>query len=142
MRIEFAVALCAAGLAIGLAHAGSSGNQPPTPFETSGLNPAGSEWLKENPYRADAAQNELAIKIGAEGYALNCARCHGLEAITGGMSPDLRYLEDGKFGDEWYLERTRKGYTHNGQEKMPKYEGIVSQEGMWAIRTYVESRSK
>jgi mono/diheme cytochrome c family protein len=58
------------------------------------------------------------------------------------MSPDLRYLEDGKFGDEWYMERTRNGYVHNGAVKMPKYEGILSQEGMWAIRSYVESQPK
>jgi cytochrome c-550 PedF len=142
MRNLIAAALCCTGLTIAVAYAGSSGNQPPTPFETTGLNPTGPDWLKENPYRADAAQTEVAIKVGEVGYGLNCARCHGLKAITGGMSPDLRYLEDGKFGDEWYMERTRNGYVHNGAVKMPKYEGILSQEGMWAIRSYVESQPK
>jgi mono/diheme cytochrome c family protein len=52
----------------------------------------------------------------------------------------LRYLEEGKFGDEWYLERLRNGYTQNGTTKMPKFEGIFTQEAMWAIRTYIESR--
>jgi cytochrome c-550 PedF len=97
--------------------------------------------LKENPYRGDAQQLEKAIEIGGEGYYNNCAACHGLQAVSGGVAPDLRELEAGKFGDEWYMERTRKGYMQNGQSKMPGYEGIVSQEAMWAIRSYIESRS-
>lgn len=108
--------------------------------DVTGLKPVGTEWLKENPYRSDASMKDLATKIGASGYNQNCARCHGLEVISGGLAPDLRYLEEGKFGDEWFLERIRNGYTQNGITKMPKFEGIFSQEAMWAIRTYIESR--
>jgi cytochrome c-550 PedF len=108
--------------------------------DTTGLKEIGKDWLKENPYRADPAMKELATTIGASGYNQNCARCHGLEVISGGLAPDLRYLEEGKFGDEWYLERVRGGYTQNGITKMPKFEGIFTQEAMWAIRTYIESR--
>jgi cytochrome c-550 PedF len=140
MKKRFAAVLGCTLLMAVSAFAGSSGNQPPTAFDTSGLNAVGAEWLKENPYRIDVAQKTLAISIGASGYNQNCARCHGLEVISGGMAPDLRYLEEGKFGDEWFIERLRNGYAQNGLTKMPKFEGIFTQEAMWAIRTYIESR--
>jgi cytochrome c-550 PedF len=138
MRAGLALASLTVIAGLALAH----GNVTPQPVDTSGLNPLGAEWLNENPYRGDAAQNAKAIELGSVGYLNNCAACHGLEAVSGGVAPDLRELEDGKFGDEWWMERTRKGVTQNGQSKMPHYEGIVSQEGMWAIRSYVESRPK
>jgi cytochrome c-550 PedF len=112
------------------------------PIETTGLNSVGPDWLKENPYRKDPAQYEIARKIGASGYNQNCARCHGLEVISGGIAPDLRYLEDGKEGDEWFLERIRNGYAQNGLTKMPKFEDIFTQEAMWAIRSYIETQPK
>jgi cytochrome c-550 PedF len=118
------------------------GDVQPQPIDTGGLPPVGADWLKENPFRADKTAYEAAIEIGASGYNQNCARCHGLEVISGGIAPDLRYLEDGKFGDEWFLERIRGGYTQNGLTKMPKFEGIFSQEAMWAIRSYIETRPK
>jgi mono/diheme cytochrome c family protein len=34
----------------------------------------------------------------------------------------------------------RKGYHQNGVTKMPKFEGLISQEAMWAIRAYIDSR--
>jgi len=112
------------------------GNVTPQAVDTTGLPPLGEEWREENPYRKD----DLAVRIGASGYNQNCARCHGLEAISGGIAPDLRYLEPGKEGDEWFLERVRKGYIRDGMTKMPVFEGVLSQEALWAIRTYLESR--
>lgn len=136
MRIATCVAALLALTGLALGH----GDVLPQPVDVSGLKPVGTEWLKENPYRADEAQKEIALAIGASGYNQNCARCHGLQVISGGLAPDLRYLEEGKFGDEWFLERMRNGYTQNEVTKMPKFEGIFSQEAMWAIRTYIESR--
>ncbi len=107
------------------------------PVDTAGLEPVGSEWRTENPYRG----NELAVKIGASGYNQNCARCHGLEVISGGIAPDLRALEKNQDGDKWFLNRIRHGAKTNGDTKMPAFEGLLSQEAMWAIRTYIESRS-
>jgi cytochrome c-550 PedF len=118
----------------------AASNTETVAIDTTGLNAVGADWLKENPYRTNTAQKQLAINIGASGYNQNCARCHGLEAISGGLAPDLRYLDEGKDGDEWFIERTRTGYTQNGITKMPKFEGIISQEAMWALRTYIESR--
>lgn len=119
------------------------GDVQPQAVDVAGLKPVGDEWLEENPYRlAGGEQYELAKKIGASGYNQNCARCHGLEAISGGIAPDLRELESDLDGDDWYMQRVRKGYSQNGAYKMPPFEGLLQQEAMWAIRSYIESRPK
>ncbi|MEL7347819.1 MAG: cytochrome c-550 PedF, partial [Pseudomonadota bacterium] len=117
------------------------GDMTPQEVDTRGLPTVGDDWLAENPYRAaEPAIRSTALQVGAEGYNSNCARCHGLEAISGGLAPDLRYLEPSAWGDEWYVERFRNGYTQNGVTKMPSFDGLLSQEAAWAIRTYVETR--
>jgi cytochrome c-550 PedF len=132
--------LVALTLLAGLAY--SHGDVTPQPVDTTGLPTLNVEWLKENPYRKDQTLLPIAIQIGAVGYLHNCAGCHGLNAVSGGVAPDLLLLEEGRFGDEWFLERTRNGHIQNGMVKMPKYEGIVSQEAMWAIRSYIEAQIK
>jgi len=125
-------AALAAGLPLGISQ-----------VDTGALPPTGEEWLSENPYRVDAVGEEIwqeAIKIGASGYNQNCARCHGLEAISGGLAPDLRYLEAEEYGDEWYVERFRVGATQNGITKMPGFGEVLGQDAAWAIRTYIETR--
>ncbi|MDH3593555.1 MAG: cytochrome c-550 PedF [Rhodospirillales bacterium] len=115
----------------------------PQPVNTDALPDVGEEWREENPYRAETAGEEVwktAIEIGASGYNQNCARCHGLEAVSGGLAPDLRYLEANLDGDEWYTERYRNGYTVNGITKMPGYDELLGQKAAWAIRTYIETR--
>ena len=110
------------------------GDVQPQAVNTDGLEPLGEEWLSQNPYSG----NELAIKIGASGYNQNCARCHGLEAISGGIAPDLRELGLGLEADEWYIYRFRQGASQNGIYKMPPFENVLSQEAAWAIRSYIE----
>lgn len=119
------------------------GDVTPQAVDTTGLPETGEEWLIENPYRAEAAGEEVwlkAIEIGASGYNQNCARCHGLEVVSGGLAPDLRYLEAEEYGDEWYMERYREGYTQNGITKMPAFGELLGQDAAWAIRTYIETR--
>lgn len=135
-RLAFSALTFGALVAFSASPALTHGDVTPQPVDTTGLEPLGEKWKEENPYR----DNPTALKIGASGYNQNCARCHGLEAISGGLAPDLRYLEKGKSGDEWYVERVRKGATINGVTKMPAFEGTLSQEALWAIRTYLESR--
>jgi len=119
------------------------GDVTPQAVDTEGLEPLGDDFLDENPYREIGGDvYQLAIEIGASAYNQNCARCHGLEAKSGGIAPDLRLLEDGVLGDEWYMERVRKGYTQNGAYKMPPFEKLMNQEAMWSIRSYVESLEK
>jgi cytochrome c-550 PedF len=120
----------------GAERAFAHGDVTPQPVDTTGLPSVGPDWLEKNPYRG----NELATKIGHSGFAQNCARCHGIDAESGGIAPDLRYLDKGEDGDAWFVNRIRHGYTQNGVTKMPAFEGILSQEAMWAIRTYLDSR--
>jgi cytochrome c-550 PedF len=117
---------------LGLAH----GDGAPQPVDTTGLEPLGEGWRTENPFR----DNEVAIEIGARGYNSNCARCHGLEVKSGGIAPDLRALEENADGDQWFLMRIRGGSQRDGRVMMPPFEGLLSQEAMWAIRAYVDSR--
>jgi cytochrome c-550 PedF len=144
MRIVrvFAAAALSAGAVIAAVSASlGHGDVQPQAVDTTGLEPLGEEWLEENPYRETGGQQyELAVEIGASGYNQNCARCHGLEAISGGIAPDVRFLEEGTLGDEWYMERVRNGYSQNGAYKMPPFEGVLSQEAMWAIRSYIETQ--
>ena len=93
------------------------GDVAPQPVNTDALPEVGEDWLTENPYRADKAGEEVwakAVQIGDSGFNQNCARCHGLGAVSGGLAPDLRYLEANESGDEWFVERFQHGFTQNG----------------------------
>jgi cytochrome c-550 PedF len=126
------------------------GNVTPQAVDTSGLPPVGDKWLDQNPYRG----NKLALKIGSSAYGQNCARCHGLDAQSGGIAPDLRKLDRDCFDikndkkkqacyketDNYFLTSIRHGKVRNGAVYMPPFEGIFNQEAMWAIKTYLEDR--
>ncbi len=124
------------GLAMG------HGDVTPQAVNTDTLPDLGEEWRDENPFRG----NEEAIRIGTSAYTQNCARCHGLDAISGGITPDLRKLND-EFefpdkaeSDQWFMERIRHGAVVDGRVYMPPFEGILSQEAMWSIRSYLDTR--
>nr|WP_234245372.1 MULTISPECIES: cytochrome c-550 PedF [Halomonas] len=123
------------------AQALSHGDVTPQPVDTRGLESLGEEWLDENPYRAGHPQHELAVDVGASAYNANCAACHGLEAKSGGIAPDLRELENGAWGDEWYKELVTHGSERGGRVLMPRMSDYVSQEGLWAIRAWLETVS-
>ncbi len=130
--------------------ANAHGNVTPQGVDTTGLAPLGEKWRAENPYR----ENKVAIKIGTSAYNQNCARCHGIEAISGGIAPDLRQLDRDCNGlkvaakkqacykemDAYYLTTVRAGKVRNGAVYMPPFEGIFNQEAMWAIKAYLETR--
>lgn len=111
------------------------GDVTPQAVNTKGLKPVGKAWKAENPYRED----KTALRIGDAAFNQNCARCHGLGAVSGGIAPDLRYLPKGKEGDEIFLQRIRHGSTRDGRVYMPPFQGLLSQEAMWSIRTYLDS---
>ncbi len=133
--------VAAGALAIGLGMstlAFGHGDVAPQPVDTTGLEPLGDEWRAANPYR----DNDTAITIGKAAYGQNCARCHGLDAVSGGIAPDLRKLDRGELGDEWFQERVRNGAVRNGAVYMPKFalpEGPLSQEALWAIRSWLDT---
>lgn len=86
--------------------------------------------FEHNPYRG----NKIAIQVGSSLYGLNCARCHGLQAISGGFTPDLREVPFE--WDAYFINRVRNGY----KSKMPAFEDVLTQEEIWAIKSYLDER--
>ena len=141
---EFNVFFIAVGIVVGLLifapiKLSAHGDVAPQPVDTTSLEQLGEDWLERNPY----VGNEEAIRIGASAYNQNCARCHGLGAVSGGIAPDLRYLPHDAEGDEWFIYRVRDGAVRNGITYMPKFAdtdgGPLSQEALWAIRAWLET---
>ncbi|MCG5242652.1 cytochrome c-550 PedF [Azospirillum doebereinerae] len=132
-------ALVFAGLALAgvaaSAPAFAHGDMTPQPVDTTGLDKLGETWKDANPFRG----NSRAIEIGASAFNQNCARCHGLGAVSGGIAPDLRYLEAGDSGDEWFKERVINGSVRNGVTYMPRFGEALGQEALWAIRSWLET---
>jgi cytochrome c-550 PedF len=141
-------ALLAAGLLAGCAdryglgpwQRGAPGrrNQGPDPIKDAGVSLDGDGWAAVNPYRS-SPEHDKAVEIGSSAYNQNCAACHGLEAKSGGIAPDLRMLDVGDAGDEWFVERVRHGAVRDGRVYMPKMADYLSQEALWAVRTYLDS---
>ena len=91
--------------------------------------------------------------MGDSAYGQNCARCHGLQAQSGGIAPDLRLLDRDcmdqknetkkqacfKETDNYFLTSVRHGKVRNGAVYMPPFEGVLSQEAVWAVKTYLET---
>ena len=143
-NVLLATGLLAAAVLSGTAWA--HGNVVPQAVETKGLTPIkdagvsldGDGWAAVNPYRS-SPERDKAVEIGASAYNQNCAACHGLEAKSGGIAPDLRMLDAGEAGDEWFVERVRHGAVRDGRVYMPKMADYLSQEALWAVRTYLDS---
>ena len=145
-----AIGACLIGGLVASTGVGAHGDVTPQAVDTSTLPKLGEAWRDENPFRA----NEAAVKIGTSAYNQNCARCHGLEAISGGIAPDLRKLDNDcattkdparraacvKDNDNYFLTTVRHGRTRNGAVYMPPFEGTFNQEAIWAIKAYLETR--
>lgn len=129
------VGAMAIGLAFGAGLVHAHGDVTPQAVDVSTLKPLGPEWQAVNPYRDD----KEAIRIGDSAFNQNCARCHGLGAVSGGIAPDLRKLDIAPETDEYFLSRIRNGVTRNGAVYMPPFEGMLSQEAMWAIKAWLET---
>lgn len=144
----------AVGLLMGLLaiEALAHGDVTPHPVDTSSLQPLGKEWVEANPYRGSAK----AVAVGAEGYAHNCAGCHGLNAQSGGVAPDLLALAKDcvdmaakeqqsaclKDSDDYFKDITLHGKKNGeGRFTMPAYGNVFTQEAVWAVKAYIDSRT-
>ncbi|MBC5782020.1 cytochrome c-550 PedF [Ramlibacter sp. USB13] len=146
----FLQAAIAAGVLLAAGAALAHGDVTPQAVDTRGLPALGADWRDENPYRANAD----AVRIGSSAFNQNCARCHGLEAISGGIAPDLRRLDNdcaaqrdarkkaacAKENDQYFTTAVRNGRSRNGAVYMPPFSGVLSQEAVWAIKSYLETR--
>lgn len=140
MNLRFSLIVMAAALAggVGIAErAAAHGDVAPQPVDTTGLKPLGDEIYSTNPYR-DTPDYQHAQEIGAKAFNQNCARCHGLGAVSGGIAPDLRYLVPGD-DDEYFYGRVMSGAVRNGVTYMPPFGEIFSQEAIWSIRSWLDS---
>ena len=94
-----------------------------------------TDVTKRNPYTGEPD----AIREGEELYKLlNCYSCHGLRG-GGGMGPDLT--------DEEWKEGTGSdtrvmGQIMTGRNKMPGYDGVISEEEAWKVIAYVRTLYK
>ena len=137
---------------LGSVAAQAHGDVTPHPIDTTGLKPLGKDWVEPNPYRGDAK----AVAIGAVGYYHNCAACHGLNAVSGGMAPDL--LASGKDcldmeskdqqascmkdNDDYFKTVVMEGKKNSeGRVTMPAYDKVFTQEAVWAVKAYIDKRT-
>ena len=90
---------------------------------------------KLNPYTG----NPEAISEGEELYKLlNCYSCHGLRG-GGGMGPDLTDEEwkEGTGSDTRVMDQVM-----TGRNKMPGYDGVITEEEAWKVIAYVRTLYK
>lgn len=144
------LALGTLGAAAVMAH----GDVTPQAVDTHTLPQLGTKWLEANPYNEQSPARAEALRIGTSAFNQNCARCHGLEAISGGIAPDLRKIDSDCMGladagkkaacfkemDDYFISTVRRGRTRDGRVYMPPFESTLSQEAIWTIRTYIETR--
>jgi quinohemoprotein ethanol dehydrogenase len=77
-----------------------------------------------------------AIASGAATYSRRCSMCHGAEAVSGGLIPDLRHSQPATF--DRFAEIVLGGaLVASG---MPSFKASLSEEEMNAIKVYVLSR--
>ncbi len=126
------------------------GDVTPQLVDTRTLPSLGDEWRESNPYSG----NKEAIRVGSSAYNQNCARCHGLEVISGGIAPDLRKLYDECDGyadvkkktdchkemDTYFRNSVLGGKVRDGRVYMPSFAATFNQEAIWAIKAYIETR--
>lgn len=121
---------------------------PPT-VDVSGLPALGNVWRDENPYRGNTA----AVALGQDAFDQACSRCHGADALGKGPAPNLRRLtrycqriEDPELRqaclqdtDAYFRNAVLNGKVKVGVVHMPAWKGVLSQEVLWALKTYIES---
>ena len=108
--------------------------QPAEPHDEAGQ-AVTNGLVKRNPYTG----NPAAISEGEELYKLlNCYSCHGLRG-GGGMGPDLTDEEwkEGTGDDTRVMDQVM-----TGRNKMPGYDGVITEEEAWKVIAYVRTLYK
>lgn len=82
------------------------------------------------------AASPETLMLGAVTYARRCSMCHGAEAASGGLAPDLRYSQAVTF--DRYDQIVVGGALSN--RGMPSFKGSVTDNELAAIKAYVLTR--
>jgi mono/diheme cytochrome c family protein len=125
----------------------------PQPHEltssTTGLPSLDGKMGKVNPYRG----NDAVLVTGQKLFNEGCARCHGMDAVGDrspapdlrGLQPYCRPIADAALRsqceddvDAYYVKRVLNGKSKVGIIHMPAWEGFLSPEQLWAIKTFIE----
>lgn len=121
--------------------------------DTASLPASAKTWDEPNPLRS----NKDAAVIGRSAFNQACAQCHGADA-NGSRSPapDLRRMGLGcrRIQDEalrtrcmgdadaFFIKSVRYGKQKFGIVHMPPWEGVLTPEVVWSIRSFVETAPK
>lgn len=100
------------------------------------LPPAKREAAVLPPLQPLKPASEAELKAGRTMFNGLCANCHGLNAVSGGVVPDLRYLSPEKHG--YFLGIVYGGRTERG---MPSFAKGINPEQVELIRQYIITRS-
>lgn len=121
--------------------------------DTSALPAESHQWAEVNPLRGNAD----AIAIGKQAFNQSCAQCHGMDANSSrSPAPDLRRMGLGcrriqdaalrqrcqSDADHFFVKSVRNGKQKFGIVHMPPWEGVLTPEVVWSIRTFVENAPK
>ncbi len=135
-----AVALLASALSLPAAFGADSASLPPL----------GPDWKLQNPYRGNAA----AAAVGKTMFDEYCVRCHAADATgRGSVGANLQLV--GRFcrriaddalqqrcladADDFFKRSVQEGKVRLAITYMPPWKDVLSQEEIWAVRTYVET---
>lgn len=152
MKVKYLMFVLTVGLTCISGQVYSHGNVIPQGADSSAMpdfelgDESDDYWVFENPYRSyEGDVKDKVVKFGESAYGNNCAGCHGLQAISGGINPDLRLLSPDRADDDlWFVELLRNG-TSKGMPALGgipegSSEPILDQKTLWAIKSYLEVR--
>lgn len=121
-------------------------------YDAEALPKVGPEWLDRNPYRGQPSAPSV-IAQGRVIFNQTCSRCHGPDADGSLAAPDLRLIgracqrvpePDLKIrcqsdADAFFAQSVRYGKVRVGITHMPPWDKTLSQEAIWALRSFVET---
>ncbi len=120
--------------------------------DVSALPPVPPPPAEGNPYRGNAT----AAALGRSIFNQTCARCHGIDAVSKNLpGPDLTRLDRAcrriadptikalclADNDAFFLDSARNGKVRVGVTHMPSWKNVLSDQHLWAIRTFLESHA-
>jgi cytochrome c553 len=118
---------------------------------TSALAVLPAQWTDTNPYHRDP----VVVATGQQLFNQACAFCHGEDADGSRMpAPDLRRLDAfctriadpaiqawcERDVDAYFVRTVRQGRQIINIVHMPPWEGTLSQQEVWAIKTFIDAQ--